>query len=71
MGKFQEAEKIGLRSKETEKIIVVYPYKVEGTDEEIDKVVRDWYYNQHCSAEDELREAYVDVLTESEIKSRK
>lgn len=71
MGKFQGAEMIGLRNKETEKIIVVYPYKAEGTDEEINKVVRDWYYNQHCSAEDELREAYVDILTENEIRSRK
>jgi len=69
MNKFEGAEKIGLRNKETGKLIAVYPNKPEGTDSEIDKAVRDWYYNQNCAAEEKMRNAYVDVLTENEIKS--
>ena len=71
MGKFESASTIGLRNKETEKLIVVYPFKAEGSDEEITKKVTDWYYMQDCSAEEELKNAYVDVLTEAEAKSRK
>ncbi|MHB8130184.1 MAG: hypothetical protein ACYDEX_14420 [Mobilitalea sp.] len=71
MSKFEGVEKIGLRDKDTKKIIVVYPYKPEGTDAEIDKAVRDWYYSQHCAAEEKMRNAYVDLLTEDEIKAYK
>lgn len=71
MGKFESATTVGLRNKETEKLIAVYPFKAEGSDEEITKKVADWYYMQHCSAEDELRNAYVDILTEAEAKSVK
>ena len=70
MGRFEKAEFIGIRAKETNKIIAIYPDKVQGTDEEIEKTVQDWYYQQSCSAEDELLLSYVDVLTEDEIKSR-
>jgi len=71
MDKFSGAEMIGLRDNETKKIIAVYPFKAEGTDEEITKIVRDWYYNQSCGAEDRLLNTFVDVLTESEIQSRR
>lgn len=71
MGKFESAKNIGLREKTTKKLIAVYPYQVEGGDDEIEKVVRDWYYEQSCQAEDQLLTAYVDVLTENEIKSQK
>ncbi|MFW6678781.1 hypothetical protein ACOAOT_14095 [Lacrimispora sp. AGF001] len=71
MGKFENASAIGLRNKETDKLIAVYPFKAEGSDEEITKKVTDWYYMQDCSAEEELKNAYVDVLTEAEAKSRK
>lgn len=70
MGRFETAEKIGLRDKASKKIIVVYPLKATGSDTEIEKLVRDWYYKQSCKAEDELLTAFVDVLTEQEIKSR-
>jgi len=33
--------------------------------------IRDWYYQQNCSAEDQLLTAYVDILTEQEIGSRR
>ena len=71
MGKFESAEKLGLRYKDTNKILAIYPYQAEGTDAEINKIVRDWYYQQSCAAEDQLLTAYVDILTEHEIKSRK
>ncbi|WP_094606277.1 hypothetical protein SPSIL_035340 [Sporomusa silvacetica DSM 10669] len=71
MGKFENAEKVGLRDKATKKLIAVYPFMAEGSDAEIEKIVRDWYYQQSCQAEDQLLTAYVDVLTEYEIKSRK
>ncbi len=71
MGKFDGNEKIGLRNKNTGKLIAVYPSKAQGTDEEIIKTVKDWYYAQNCSAEEELRTAYVDLLTETEAKSNK
>jgi len=71
MGKFEGAEKIGLRNEVTEKLIAVYPFEPKGTDAEINKAVKDWYYKQNCSAEQEMRNAYVDLLTENEIKSNK
>lgn len=30
-------------------VLIVYKGKVEGTDEEIYKQVRDWYYMQGCA----------------------
>lgn len=70
MSKFANAEKVGLRDKETNKIVEVYPEKATGSDEEITKTVKDWYYSRSCGAEDRLLSLYVDVLTESEIKER-
>lgn len=70
LDKFKNAEKVGLRDKSTKELIAVYPNKVEGTDEEITKAVRDWYYQQSCGAENKLLTSYVDVLTEKEIKER-
>ena len=70
MSKFQYTDKIGLRDKTTKKLIAVYPFKVEGSDAEIEKTVRDWYYKQSCQAEDQLLTAFVDTLSEQEIKTR-
>lgn len=71
MGTLDNAEKIGLRDKATNKLIAVYPFEAKGSDAEIEKIVRDWYYKQSCKAEDQLLTAYVDVLTANEIRSRK
>ena len=71
MGKFDGNKKIGLRNKDTKELIAEYPYTTEGSDEEIEKTVTDWYYKQNCSAEDQLRNAYVDLLTDNEIQSHK
>ena len=71
MGKLENAEMLGLRDKETRKLIAVYPFKAAGSDAEIYKAVRDWYYKQSCKAEDELLGLFVDVLTVQEIQSRR
>lgn len=71
MGKFQGNQKVGLRDNETKKLIAVYPKKTEGTDAEVEKSVKDWYYTTSCAAEDVLLNAYVDFLTEDELKSNK
>jgi len=67
MGKF-EGQNVGLREKDTDKIIAVYPEVVNGTDQEINKTVRDWFYKQACANEDILRTAYVDVIEDVEMK---
>jgi len=70
MGKFQGNQKIGLRDNQTKKLIAVYPKKTEGTDAEVEKSVKDWYYTTSCAAEDVLLNAYVDFVTEDELKHK-
>ena len=36
MNKYQNAEKIGLRDKQTNEVVAVYPKRIEGTDAEIE-----------------------------------
>lgn len=67
MGKFEQAGKVGLREKVSKKLIAVYPFPVQGSDAEIEKAVRDWYYKQSCQAEEQLRTAIVDTLNEQEL----
>ncbi|KNY26085.1 hypothetical protein [Pseudobacteroides cellulosolvens] len=66
MSKFNNAEKVGLRDKETKKIVAVYPHKAEGSDSEIEEKVKFWFYQQSCSAEDQLRDLFVDVVNNEE-----
>ena len=65
-----ENKVVGLRSKESNKLVSVYPEKLKGSDEEIEKIVKDWHYKQNCEAEDDLATSFVDTLTDEEIKSR-
>lgn len=67
MNRFKNAEKVGLRDRETKELIAVYPDTIEGTDEEIEKSVKDWYYKQSCESEERLLTSYVDVVTENEL----
>lgn len=71
MSKFARAEHIGLRDKDSGKLLAVYPLAHSGSDAEVEKTVRDWYYKQSCAAEDQLLTAFVDVLTEAEAKAYK
>lgn len=66
MSKLNNAKKVGLRDKETKKIVAVYPYKAEGSDSEIEEKVKFWFYQQSCSAEDQLRDLFVDVVNNEE-----
>lgn len=72
MTKFHGAERVGLRDRDTNKLIAVYPYKLEEGDYDmLEAKVRNWYYEQSCDAEDRMRNYYVDALTESELKQLK
>ncbi|NLD47732.1 MAG: hypothetical protein GX660_11110 [Clostridiaceae bacterium] len=57
-----EPVKVGLRDKRTDELVAVFPENLKGDRKEIDKKVFDWYYKQSCSAEDELRNLYVDII---------
>ena len=70
-GKFEAAGRAGLRDKETKALIRVYPYKVEGTDQEIEEKVKFWFYQKDCGAEDQLGNYFVDTLTPVELKNSK
>ncbi|HEX3029860.1 MAG TPA: hypothetical protein VHT34_11285 [Clostridia bacterium] len=69
MRHFNGTASVGLRDKDTNKLIAVYPKKVEFSDTDVEKKVFDWYYTQSCSAENEMENYFVDVLNENEIKS--
>ncbi|MCX8128575.1 MAG: hypothetical protein N3I35_00555 [Clostridia bacterium] len=71
MTRFQGSVNVGLREKGTDKLVAVYPHKLEGSDNEIENRVKFWFYQQSCSAENKLQECYVDVVSEDEIKERK
>ena len=71
MGRFNNPVNVGLRDRTTRDLVAVYPEVIHGTDEEVYKKVNDWYYKQSCSAEDELRDYFVDTITDSEFKSLK
>lgn len=53
-----------LKDKLTNKTIAVFPYEIDGSNEEIEKRVFDWYYAQGCSNEDELPRLFVDLVSE-------
>jgi hypothetical protein len=69
MGKFSGSVTVGLRDKETNKLIAVYPKNVEGDYDTIKSEVKDWYYKQDCGNEDLMRNYFVDTLTENELKA--
>lgn len=68
MGKYQNA-KVGLRDKITKNAVALYPQSAQGNDEQVEKTVKYWYYQQSCAAENELNDLFVDVLTEAEAKN--
>lgn len=48
----------------TEKTVAVYPYNIDGSQEDIEKKVFDWYYAQGCSNEEQLPKLFVDVISQ-------
>lgn len=69
MGRTFENSRVGLRNRDTGKLVAVYPDKVTGSLPEVKKEVFDWYYKSSCSAEEELRNCFVDDLNDHELKS--
>ncbi len=67
--KTEDEQYLGLRHKETGRLEAVYPKPVkqsEKSEEKTQRMVRDWFYEQNCSAEEMLRHVYVDALTDEE-----
>jgi hypothetical protein len=60
---------MGLRDKVTNKLIAVYPQSIEGSQQDIEKKLFDWYYAQGCSNENDLPRLFADVITEEELNS--
>ena len=58
---------VGLRDKNTNDIIAVYPHLVDGLTSDTERKVKDWYYVQGCANEETLRHCYVDILRENEL----
>jgi hypothetical protein len=69
MGKYNDI--VGIRDKDTNRLIVFYPEKVSGTDEEIENKVKFWYYQKDCGAEHRLEHYYVGNLTTNELQALK
>lgn len=67
-GKFEAAGRVGLRDNETRELIRVYPYKVEGTDAEIEAKVKSWYCQKGCEGENKIENYSVDSLNPGELK---
>ncbi len=61
---YNQSRKAVLKDKLTNKTVAVFPYEIEGSNEEIEKKVFDWYYSQGCSNEEELPRLFVDLLSE-------
>ncbi len=69
MNRFQPNRKIGVRDWVTMKIIAVYPYAPGSSDEATEQAVRDWFYEQSCDAEAQLKSSFVDLLSDEEASS--
>ncbi|MFZ5353543.1 MAG: hypothetical protein ACOZCL_12595 [Bacillota bacterium] len=54
--------RVGIRDKETNDIVKIYPYMVKGDFEEITNEVLDWYYMQGCENGEKIEHYFVDVL---------
>ncbi len=68
-GKFEAAGRAGIRDKETEELVAVYPYKVNGTDQEIERKVHNWFYERNNDKCIEVANYYVDTLNPIELKN--
>ena len=46
----------------TNKPVAVFPHSLDGSPEEIEKKVFDWYYAQGCSNEEQLPRLIVEII---------
>jgi hypothetical protein len=70
-GKLESVGRVGIRNKETNEIIGIYPYKVEGSDEEIENKVKSWFYPNTGEAEKHFGNCFVDTLSYKELMNAK
>lgn len=68
MKHFEGTANLGLREKDSNKLVAVYPYPVQGDVTDIQDKVFFWYYQQSCSAENDLDNLYIDQLNDNELK---
>ena len=69
MGKFDGVQQLGIRDKETGKLVAVYAGELEGDDKAKARKALDWYYMKDCTTSEHIEEFYVDNLTDKELKS--
>lgn len=62
---------VGIRENGTNKLISVYPYKIDNFNTRVKDEVMAWYYQKNCEAEENMENCFVDVLSEKELKSIK
>lgn len=59
---------LGIRDKETEKLVAIYPESIDADSVNAEKKVLDWYYKQDCHTSENIENVYVDYLSEREFK---
>ncbi len=70
-GKLESVGRVGIRNKETNEIVSVYPYKVEGSDQEIEDKVKSWFYPNASENEKHFTDCFVDSLSYKELMNAK
>ncbi len=68
-GIIEAAGRAGVRNKDTNELVAVYPYKVWGEDGEIKSKVKDWFYDRNQDKCIDVADYYVDTLSPSELQN--
>lgn len=68
MTKFHGIVNLGIRDKDTEELLVVYPQKLDADKTDAEKVILDWYYKQDCGTSENIENVFVDLVTEKELR---
>lgn len=71
LGKLESHGRVGIRNKKTNKIIAVYPYRVTGTDHEVEEKVKSWFFPNADETEKNFANSYVDLLSYKELMNAK
>lgn len=66
-GKLESTGRVGIRNKETNEIMGVYPYKIDNSDKEMENKVKTWFYQQATEAEKHFGNCFVDTLSYKEL----
>ena len=60
---------MGIKDKETGKLVAAYPHTVEVNNKEIKDKILDWYYMQNCSTSENIEFYFADTISEEEFKA--